>query len=141
MAGDDMQQLQMHQRIGAAGPARMAAYWKRVGELRAEYLPRMTQANECMLDARKDRVSEGGGGYTKKGERLFSWISTTAMPMLQQREWSPCGSAQFTAEELDTLEEKLESLIVDIMETPITAAEEAAEAEEAEEAARAGRAY
>jgi hypothetical protein len=39
---------------------------------------------------------------------------TTAIPMLQQTEGSPCGLAKFTLEELDSLGEQFEKLKVEI---------------------------
>jgi hypothetical protein len=104
-AGDDVRR-----RIAAAGPAGMAAYWTRVGELRAKHLPEMTQAHAYG----SEHMAKGAQFTTQKAEQLFSWMSTTAIPMLQQMEASPCGLAKFTLEELDSLEEQVKKMIVDV---------------------------
>jgi hypothetical protein len=99
----------VQQRIAAAGPARMAAYWTRVGELRAAYLPILMQGMDVFSEGVKK-------GEQKKSDQLFTWMRTTAIPMLQQTEGSPCGLAKFTPEELHSLGEELEELIAGVME-------------------------
>jgi hypothetical protein len=96
----------MQQRIAAAGPERMAAYWTRLGELRAAYLPCIHDVHELMVKKKPIGVNLS---TEAEYEHHFSWI-TTAAAVLRQTEGSPCGVATFTLEELDILQEKAKVL-------------------------------
>jgi hypothetical protein len=98
------QQQQMQQRIAAAGAEAMAAYWRRLGELRGAYLPRLRQTFELA----KKKAS--GSNNNKKAEQFLQWMSVTLIPMLQQTEGSPFGLAKFLPEELNSLVRRLYKL-------------------------------
>ena len=82
----------------AAAAAAAAGYWKRLGELRAEYLPRVKERYEVLKKKAK------GLNSTEQAHEFLSWMNLFLIATLQQTEESPYALAKFTLEELNDLE-------------------------------------
>lgn len=97
----------------ATGPAgsvmEMAAYWKRLGEMRGAYLPRAKQTMELL----KRKAKNGADDSTTKrnAEKFLQWFSAHLVPMLSQTAEAPCASAKFSMAELDHLDAQMKKLI------------------------------
>jgi hypothetical protein len=101
-----------HAGAGPAGSAtssvhEMAAYWKRLGEMRGAYLPRAKQT----LEQLKKKARAANGVVAKNAQKFTHWLNTVIIPMLSQTAEMPCPAAKFTAAELDQLEAQMKKLI------------------------------
>ena len=95
---------------GPAGSVmEMAAYWKRLGEMRGAYLPRAKQTMELL----KRKAKNGADDSTTKrnAEKFLQWFSAHLVPMLSQTAEAPCASAKFSMAELDHLDAQMKKLI------------------------------
>ena len=97
----------------ATGPAgsvmEMAAYWKRLGEMRGAYLPRAKQTMELLK--KKARSGADDSAQKKNAERFLQWMSAHLVPMLSQTAEAPCASAKFCMAELEQLDAQMKKLI------------------------------
>ena len=97
----------------ATGPAgsvmEMAAYWKRLGEMRGAYLPRAKQTMELL----KKKAKSGADDSKQKqnAEKFLQWLGSHLVPMLSQTAEAPCASAKFSMAELDHLDAQMKKLI------------------------------
>lgn len=85
----------------------MAAYWKRLGEMRGAYLPRAKQT----LEQLKKKARAANGVVAKNAQKFILWLNTVIIPMLSQTAEMPCPTAKFTTAELDQLDAQMKKLI------------------------------
>jgi len=96
---------------GAHAPAavhEMAAYWKRLGEMRAAYLARARQTLELLG---KKAEKSPGTQTAKNAEKFMHWMSTHLVPMLSQTAEAPFAGAKFTMAELDQISAQMTKLV------------------------------
>ena len=88
----------------------MAAYWKRLGEMRGAYLPRAKQTMELLKKKAKSGADDVNA-RTRNAEKFLRWFGSHLVPMLSQTAEAPCASAKFTMAELDHLDAQMKKLI------------------------------
>ena len=98
----------------ATGPAgsvmEMAAYWKRLGEMRGAYLPRAKQTMELLKKKAKSGADDKNT-QKRNAEKFLQWFGSHLVPMLSQTAEAPCASAKFSMAELDHLDAQMKKLI------------------------------
>lgn len=98
----------------ATGPAgsvmEMAAYWKRLGEMRGAYLPRAKQTMELLKKKAKSGADDKNT-QKRNAEKFLQWLGSHLVPMLSQTAEAPCASAKFSMAELDHLDAQMKKLI------------------------------
>jgi hypothetical protein len=81
----------------------MAAYWKRLQEMRTAYLPQLQQTFVHVQRKAQESGASAGPGKERAAQFLL-WMDTSLIPTLQQTAEHPFAKSKHTAEELDTLE-------------------------------------
>jgi hypothetical protein len=96
---------------GPAGSVmEMAAYWKRLGEMRGAYLPRAKQTMELLKKKAKSGADDKNT-QKRNAEKFLQWLGSHLVPMLSQTAEAPCASAKFSMAELDHLDAQMKKLI------------------------------
>jgi hypothetical protein len=99
------------QETGPAGSVmEMAAYWKRLGEMRGAYLPRAKQTMELLKKKAKSGADDKNT-QKRNAEKFLQWLGSHLVPMLSQTAEAPCASAKFSMAELDHLDAQMKKLI------------------------------
>jgi hypothetical protein len=99
------------QETGPAGSVmEMAAYWKRLGEMRGAYLPRAKQTMELLKKKAKSGADDKNT-QKRNAEKFLQWFGSHLVPMLSQTAEAPCASAKFSMAELDHLDAQMKKLI------------------------------
>ena len=99
------------QETGPAGSVmEMAAYWKRLGEMRGAYMPRAKQTME-LLKKKAKSGADYKNAQKRNAEKFLQWFGSHLVPMLSQTAEAPCASAKFSMAELDHLDAQMKKLI------------------------------
>jgi hypothetical protein len=84
----------------------LVGYWKRLGELRVAYLPRVRQTLPLL-----QKYARGAGPVAVNAGNFARMTEQTLIPLLSQTADEPMMSAKFTADELAALEGHVKKLV------------------------------